>query len=99
MREERLDVEAHLAIVCAGLVEKAAPLSRLMLRGQCEHVFDPLPSLRGHVNRPLSSSRCSHALAMRHSRLTVRGEISRTLAVSSTVRPPKNRNSTMRLCL
>jgi hypothetical protein len=41
---------------------------------------------------------CSYnqALANRHSLLTVRGEMPRTCAVSSTVRPEKYRSSTMR---
>ena len=38
----------------------------------------------------------SHAFANRHSLFTVRGEVPRTCAVSSTVRPEKYRSSTMR---
>src|SRR5215475_2810060 len=39
----------------------------------------------------------SHALATFHSRRTVRSDTARTIAVSRTVNPPKNLNSTIRL--
>jgi monoamine oxidase len=42
-------------------------------------------------------SRCSHTLANCQSRITVSGETLTTDAVSSTVRPPKNRSSITRL--
>src|SRR5215210_9259930 len=43
-------------------------------------------------------SRCSHARATAHSRLTVAGEIPSTSATSVTSRPAKKRSSTTRLC-
>jgi serine/threonine protein kinase/TolB-like protein len=43
------------------------------------------------------SSRSSHERANSQSRITVIGETPTTTAVSSTLRPPKNRNSTTRL--
>jgi hypothetical protein len=42
------------------------------------------------------AARNSHACASRDSRLIVRGDRCITCAVSSTVRPPKNRSSTIR---
>ena len=75
MCEKRLDVLTQFAIGRTGLIEERAPLARLTLRRRIEHLFATLPSLRGHETRPRSSSRRSHPLAMRQSRLTVRGEI------------------------
>jgi hypothetical protein len=46
----------------------------------------------------VSTARFSHARAMAHCRFTVAGDIPTTSAVSSTVRPPKYRSSTMRAC-
>ena len=45
---------------------------------------------------PPVNSLSSHALAVLQSRMTVAGETSKTAAVSSTDRPPKNRISTTR---
>ena len=46
------------------------------------------------VGRAAFSSRISHAFASRQSRITVSGDTPSAAAVSSTVRPPKNRIST-----
>ena len=60
-----------------------------------EKIPTKLSSLRC-IQLPLTS-RCNHALAARHSRITVTGESFIASAVSSTLKPPKNLNSTILL--
>jgi len=60
-------------------------------------VLDTLPALEVCHRPSPSSSRSSHSFASRQSRLTVSDETWSTSAVSSTLKPPKNRNSIIRL--
>ena len=66
-----------------------APLGQ----GSLVNLRDLLPALRRPADRSPDSSRANHALANRESRMTVSGDTLNTTAVSSTVRPPKNRSS------
>jgi hypothetical protein len=50
------------------------------------------------THRPASNSRCSQAWAIAQSRFTVLVDALIAIAVSSTVRPPKNRHSTTLAC-
>src|SRR5262249_37783548 len=76
-----------------GLIECAAKesLEALPLFGRHRHASAP-------SSGAVSTARFSQARAMAHCRFTVAGDIPTTSAVSSTVRPPKYRSSTMRAC-
>ena len=71
-------------------------LGRVDVERGVEDFVDALPAFAGHGSGLRSSSRASQARAIVQCRFTVAGEVSIASAVSSTVRPPKNRNSTMR---
>src|SRR5262250_289678 len=79
---------------------KAALLAGTLFSTFLEQHIDLVPFLQFHVvgrSPPGAlSSRWSHALAVAQSRRTVFGEIWSTSAISSTVSPPKNLNSTTR---
>src|SRR5579875_825836 len=62
-----------------------------------QYLLDLFPAFGCHVNFGCIS-RSSHMRAVFHSRFTVAGERSRTLAVSSNVNPLKKRSSTIRAC-
>ena len=54
----------------------------------------PRRSFRVRGARPLRNAFSSHAFASFQSRMTVSGDTFRTVAVSSTLSPPKKRSST-----
>jgi serine/threonine-protein kinase len=60
-----------------------------------EEFLKAFPGLLSHCGQP-RRRRCSQARAIIQSRFTVRGEMSRREAISSTVNPPKRRISTIR---
>src|SRR6266496_4053557 len=59
--------------------------------------FNFTPFRSAHALYDFSSSLKSHVFASAQSRITVTAEIPKTSAVSSTLRPPKNRSSTILL--
>src|SRR5207245_8953774 len=75
-----------------GLEDKIGALLGLPLEGGLEDLFDPFPAIGSHL-----ICRYNQAFAMLQSRFTVRTEIPRTSPVSSSLRPPKNLSSTIRL--
>ena len=85
-------------------VEKSALRGRCKLDRCVEDSFDLLPGFGGHFQGHrfegwvYVSCAASHALALRHSRLTVDSDVERTSATSSFERPAKNFISTMRAC-
>src|SRR2546425_6859180 len=91
--EQRLDLATQPRIGAARLLEKARALRALASKGRLIEHLDLSPAFWGRHSGFLSS-RNSHAFASRQSRLTVSPDTSSTSAVSSMVKPPKNRNST-----
>ncbi len=105
-REERRDFAEQVRVARARLREERVAVGRLESgRLEDERLYAP-PLLSRHTGSfrgagvgepvPVDSARCSHPFATAHSRSTVARETPRTTAVSSAVRPPKNRSSTMR---
>ena len=94
---------AELRISGARLIEKGAALLRRTVEHLVEKSLDPLPALGiGRQVRLHSAVRSLRtwkrkARALSQSRLTVRSEVPRVSAVSSSVSPAKNRSSTSRL--
>jgi len=91
--EEAFDLVAEGGVAGAGGVEVGGALGGGEVGGLVEEGFDAGPAFGGHgrcggpggaVNSDLSQAR-----AMAQSRLTVRSEMERAAAVSSTERPPK----------
>src|SRR5262249_11302412 len=95
--EKRLYFAAQFGI-CLG--QQCGALLSGSVASRMVELFNLLQSLRAHV--PMVSlwlsSRNSQALAKSQSRLTVRGEIFRAATISSSVNPPKKRNSTTFAC-
>ncbi len=95
--EEGFYFAAERFIAATFLLEKSRALVRIEVDRRLEQFLDASPA----VIRPAASfspvmiSRRSQAFAMRHSRFTVLGETSSTSPISSFVRPPKKRNSTI----
>ena len=92
--EQTLDFRAHGRILAARCVQKLRTLGRIALERRMEELLDARPLIH-HWDR---NSAYNHAFASVHSRPTVAGDMFITSAVSSIVSPPKNRNSTTRLC-
>lgn len=95
--QQRLDLAAERVI--AGALRSNEPFAPGRWLRECgvQEIVDLAPAL--DVHRPPASvrfpvSRCSQALAVVQSRITVTAETPRMCAVSSTLRPPKNRSST-----
>ena len=88
LRQQRFDFPAQVG-VCSR--QQRRPLFRRFLPHGVEQLFDLPQLLRGHARRPgeWANSRASQTLANSQSRRTVRGEISSTFAISSSVNPPK----------
>ena len=80
-------------LVLTGFTQERRPFAGVARKRVMINPRNLLPSLRRH----LGNSRRSHVRASFQSRMTVSGEIRSTAAVSSTLRPPKKRNSTTRL--
>src|SRR5437879_4411533 len=98
--DQRLHLPPY-GFVGANFIEVLVTLLWSSFQSASEHYLHLPPSLRRHacVSRfLLFISRCSHARAVAHSRLTVAGETPSTTEVSSIERPPKNRSSTSLLC-
>ena len=95
-REQRAHLrrEGRVAAGTRGRASGPAPADRARTP-RSKRSRTSLPALRRHAR---SSSRKSQAFAERKSRLTEDGEVSRTSAVSSIVRPPKKRSSTICAC-
>src|SRR5262245_11068764 len=97
--QQRLHFQSQRLIVPAGDGEESGALFRLALQSRFQQLIDLSPTLRFHLIHPLLIARRNQALAFRHSRSIVRSDIPITSPTSSLVRPPKNRNSTIRLLL
>ena len=103
--EQRLDFPAQRLVVCTRLIQEGRTLMRFALERRVKETVDDGPAFvvhrifiqrRGGRSRGSpATSRCSHARAFAHSRLTVIGATPSTSAISSRVRPPKNRSSTI----
>ena len=99
-RQERLHLLSQFTIVGARLFDERRPFIRSTRERGAQNRLDIVPALAHHLERTRvrdafpSSSRDSHILATRQSRLTVSTDIPSTSAVSSTLKPPKNRSST-----
>src|SRR6266540_4930178 len=93
--KKRLDLTAQ-GIVTAGCgsEERRALVRRPFEDGVKERLY-LVPACVGHGRPSIPSSRASHALAARHSRLAVEGETLSTCAASSIVKPPNARSSTI----
>ena len=86
--EQRLDLSLQLRVVLAGTFEERRLPGRVDFQGSLQNGLNLPVTFGAHALAGLSS-RCSQDLAVRHSRLTVAGEIPNTWAVSSILRPPK----------
>src|SRR5262245_13688744 len=92
--QEGLDFAAQLLVVRASRGEKCGALLWLALQRLVIQLLDLSQSIFVHVNPYRCISRSNHTLANFQSRRTVSGETLSAAAVSSTLRPPKNRIST-----
>ena len=98
VRQQRLNLASQRFVVSAGRCHKRGPLLRIPVERSVAEILDTPPALGvGHRCSCPSSSRSSQSFASRQSRLTVSGDTWSTSAVSSTLKPPKNRNSMIRL--
>ena len=96
--QQRLHLVPQFRIAGACLIQQRGGRPGLHVAGSQEDSLDLLVTLGSHAVSLLLSSRRSQAHTMVHSRSAERLEIPRTRAVSSTLRPPKNRNSTICAC-
>src|SRR5207253_9803355 len=94
-RVKSLTVAAQLAVFAACLVEECRPFALFLLQYERCQLLDLSAAFRCHADPSSPSSRYSQALAQRHSRLIVLEETPRSSALSSTLRPPKYRSSTI----
>ena len=94
VREERLHLLPQRFVVAACRRHERGALARVAVERSVAEVFDAPPALGVCHRRSPSSSRSNQSFASRQSRLTVSGDTWSTSAVSSTLKPPKNRNST-----
>src|SRR5439155_8068998 len=94
VHQQRFHVASQRLVSFARGRHERRPFTRIAVeRGVADLVDAPPVICLRHGSSP-SSSRSSHSFARRQSRLTVSDETLSTSAVSSTVKPPKNRNST-----
>ena len=96
-RDQPFDLAPQGLVFAALRFEERATFARRAFQCSFIQLLDAPPSFGRHpAGAFLSvSSQNSHARARLHSRFTVRGEMFRTSAVSSTDSPPKNRSSTI----
>src|SRR4029453_4788263 len=93
LRQQRFHFLPQRLIVPAGFTQERRPLASVARKRVVINPRNLVPSLGRH----LRISRRSQVRESFQSRITVSGEIRSTAAVSSILRPPKNRNSTTRL--
>src|SRR5262245_2301461 len=98
--DQGLDFSTERRIASAARIDQRPASRRRTLDGIGKYLLNLLPAVAadwcGAYSQAHSrSSRLSHARAVAHSLLTVAGDTFSALAVSSTVRPPKNRYSTI----
>src|SRR5215207_4319016 len=91
-----MDSLADFRVWAANTLQVFTPLVGGKLERRIEDSFYLLPLVGIHNSICSSSSWRSHAFATRHSRLTVESDSPSTDAVSSIVKPLKNRSSTIR---
>ncbi len=94
--QQTFHVMTQLLIAPAGAIEKRSAIGALEIGRLEEDFHDPLITLVAHDRLSPLSSHLRKARAVRHSRWTVLGESSRTWATSDSLRPARNRISTMR---
>ncbi len=87
--QKLLDFGAKVGVGAAVLLEEFEALGIAQLERGTEDFLDAGVALGCHFPALAEISTRSQALAMAHSRLTVRGAMPMTSAVSSTVMPPK----------
>ena len=87
--EQRLHLGLQFRIAAARTFEKCGLPGRVEFQSSLQNRLDPPVAFRTHAALVELSSRCSQALAIRQSRLTVAGDTPNTCAVSSMFRPPK----------
>ena len=92
--KQRFDFTSQHAIARTGRAQKRRALTDGSFQRGVTQVLDLPPAVSGHSRWPPPSSRSNHSFAIFQSRLTVSREMCNASAVSSTVRPPKNRIST-----
>ena len=99
VREQSLHIAAERLIRAAGFFQVCPALVRRAFQSRVIELLHLLPPLGLHQRSPSRNSRISQTLATFQSRMTVSAETFNTPAVSSTVVPPKKRNSTTRASL
>src|SRR6185295_6417703 len=92
-----INFAAQLFITGACAIEKFRPELGVQLDGRVIKPLDLAPAFRSHFAASPLISRKSQTFAIFQSRITVSGDTSSTCAVSFTLNPPKNLNSTTRL--
>ena len=97
MPQQPVDLPPQFAVAARFLREESIAIFGWKLDSLLEDLFDALPALEGHDPVPASSAR-SQALAVVHSRSTVRSESPVASAVSSADNPAKYRSSTILPC-
>src|SRR5947207_4480557 len=97
MPDEGFNFIEQTVIFSTCFVQKGIPLAIRQIGSRVEKFFNHPPTLSLHVDASWPSSRNSQALASFQSRITVSWDTRRAVAVSSTLRPPKNRSSTTSL--
>src|SRR3954452_4431569 len=97
-RKKGFDFRSKFRIGTAFAVEIRRTVVDVKCNCLIQQLLHSLPALGIHAGARPAIDRYSQARAVTHSRFTVAGEIPSTSEVSSMVRPPKKRSSTMRLC-
>src|SRR5262245_19360855 len=93
--EQAINFSAQFRIIAASLIQKCGTLRRLLIGSYIEQFFYLLPLIEFHLCISLNN----HDLATAQSRFTVAVEISRSCAISSSLKSAKNRSSTILACL
>src|SRR5439155_5121709 len=103
-KDERSRFARKHLVAARLLAQPLVPRGPRLIERAVEERLEALPLIPRHGSPSSPSSdaqsiaRLSHARAIAHCRFTVAGDVPTASAVSSTVRPPKYRSSTMRAC-
>src|SRR5436309_7971760 len=95
--EQSLDFAAQPVVAAARREQKRVAIGAGTVQRLGAQLFNPPPAIGIAAHASPFSSRRSHNLARRQSRFTVSADTASASAVSSTLKPPKNRISTTRL--
>src|SRR5687767_5849163 len=96
--QQQIDLRTEISVISASGIQKPSLSRSIQLHRFREEMFYLLPAFRGDEWPPMFSWRRSQSFAESHSRLVVAGDMPSTVETSSIVRPPKKRNSTIRVC-